>query len=254
MLDALGSTLSHSTIDSFYTNRGKDPQKDSLSYDESVKCLEEELFKPNSEKKRINFDDVSADSSVPLTPAVPVSSADRPLGLNLDKLDFSGPPHNQLASDSDSLAKPGLPQPYTTEPSQIPLVDVAQGPLSQPARLGQIDRQASATSSDVEESSSGSSSPSSPESFERVINVKTCPLCHRPRLSSKAEVDIVTHVAVCASQDWARMDRMLVDSYVTASQAQRKWYTKVLHKVSAGDYKLGAVSFLPWRNWFEVFL
>lgn len=240
MLDSLNSTLSHSTIDAFFTRRGKDPQTDSLTFDEAIICLEEELIKPNSEKKRINFDDMSADSSVPLTPAIPVFNADRPLGLNLDKLDFSGPPHNQPSPEADPSQKPSPPQPYTTEPMQQPLTDAALPP-SQPTRLSQIDRQASGTSSDVEESSSGSSSPAN-ESFERVINIKNCPLCHRPRLSSKAEVDIVTHLAVCASQDWARMDRMLVDSYVTASQAQRKWYTKVLHKVSAGDYKLGAVS------------
>ncbi|KAK7682588.1 hypothetical protein QCA50_014388 [Cerrena zonata] len=239
MLDSLNSTLSHSTIDTFFTRRNKHPQTDSLTFEEAIMCLEEELIKPNSEKKRINFDDMSADSSVPLTPAIPVSNADRPFGLNLDKLDFSGPPHNQPSPESDPLQKTSQPQPYTTEPSQQLLTDAA-API-QPARLGQIDRQASAASSDIEESSSGSSSPAH-ENFERVINIKNCPLCHRPRLSSKAEVDIVTHLAVCASQDWARMDRMLVDSYVTASQAQRKWYTKVLHKVSAGDYKLGANS------------
>ena len=91
--------------------------------------------------------------------------------------------------------------------------------------------------------SSGSSSPSSAEDlFERVINVKSCPLCHRPRMSAKGEVDIVTHLAVCASPDWARVDRIVVGNFVTASQAQRKWYTKVISKVSAGNYKLGAVS------------
>jgi phosphatidylserine decarboxylase len=74
-----------------------------------------------------------------------------------------------------------------------------------------------------------------------VINIKNCPLCHRPRLNAKAERDIVTHLAVCASQDWARVDRVMVSNFVTAVQAQRKWYTNVLSKVSAGNYKIGAV-------------
>ena len=64
---------------------------------------------------------------------------------------------------------------------------------------------------------------------------------------NEAEVDIVTHLAVCASQDWARVDRIVVGNFVTASQAQRKWYTKVLNKVSTGDYRLGAVSALSWH-------
>ena len=37
------------------------------------------------------------------------------------------------------------------------------------------------------------------------------------------------------------MDRIVVGNFVTASQAQRKWYTKVISMVSSGDYKLGAV-------------
>ncbi|KAF5378946.1 hypothetical protein D9757_008734 [Collybiopsis confluens] len=78
--------------------------------------------------------------------------------------------------------------------------------------------------------------------LERVINVQTCPLCHRPRLNSKAEVDIVTHLAICASQDWNKVDRIMVGNFVTASQAQRKWYTRIIGKMSSGNYKLGANS------------
>ena len=40
----------------------------------------------------------------------------------------------------------------------------------------------------------------------------------------------------------ARVDRIVVGNFVTASQAQRKWYMKVISKVSSGDYRLGAVS------------
>ena len=54
-------------------------------------------------------------------------------------------------------------------------------------------------------------------------------------------MDIITHLAVCASGDWARIDRIVVGNFVTASQAQRKWYTRVISKVSSGDYRLGAV-------------
>lgn len=84
--------------------------------------------------------------------------------------------------------------------------------------------------------------PDSTSVVERVINVQTCPLCHRPRLSAKAEVDIVTHLAICASQDWNKVDRIMVGNFVTASQAQRKWYTRIIGKMSSGNYKLGAVS------------
>jgi hypothetical protein len=89
--------------------------------------------------------------------------------------------------------------------------------------------------------SSGNESGSGDEAFERVININNCPLCHRPRLNSKAERDIVTHLVVCASQDWARVNRVMVSNFVTAVQAQCKWYTNVLSMVSAGKYKIGAV-------------
>jgi phosphatidylserine decarboxylase len=55
-------------------------------------------------------------------------------------------------------------------------------------------------------------------------------------------MDIITHVAICASQDWAKVDRLVVGNFVTASQAQRKWYTKVISKVSNGNYRIGANS------------
>jgi phosphatidylserine decarboxylase len=55
-------------------------------------------------------------------------------------------------------------------------------------------------------------------------------------------VDIITHIAVCASQDWNIVDRIVVGNFVTASQAQRKFFTRILSKISSGDYRLGAVS------------
>ena len=67
---------------------------------------------------------------------------------------------------------------------------------------------------------------------QRVINVKNCPLCHRLRLNAKVVIDIITHLAICASNDWNQVDRIVVGNFVTASQAQRKWYSKIIGKVS----------------------
>ena len=109
---------------------------------------------------------------------------------------------------------------------QQPLADAATITRTSSPRMG-FDRQVSTSSSDAEDSSgSGASSPASDDGLERVINVKSCPLCHRPRMNAKAEVDIVTHLAVCASQDWARVDRIVVGNFVTASQAQRSLYRR----------------------------
>ena len=154
----------------------------------------------------------------------------------------------------DPVKKPTLPPANSTEPSEKLLLDVTPATLEVPqltpiTRPAAMMRESSGSSSETEDSSG--STPD--EGFERVINIKNCPLCHRPRLKKKSEVDIVTHLAICASQDWERVDRIVVGNFVTASQAQRKWYTKVIAKVYSGNYSLGAVcQFYPystrWRS------
>ncbi|KAL6301148.1 phosphatidylserine decarboxylase-domain-containing protein [Sparassis latifolia] len=257
MLDSLGSTLSHETVNSFFTRFGKKPHEDVITVNQAIQSLETELCRPRSEKKRINPDETGIDTSAPVTPAIH-SNADKQLLLNLDLLDFSGPPLDLSAYirdlEHDPLQKPSPPASYPTEPMQQPLADVAASSSSSSVSAN-FNHQISGSYSDPEESSgsasggsSSSSNTTSPSStsaddlFERVINIKNCPLCHRPRLNSKAEVDIVTHLAICASQDWAAVDRIMVGNFVTASQAQRKWYTRVISKVSSGNYKLGANS------------
>lgn len=80
------------------------------------------------------------------------------------------------------------------------------------------------------------------KSEEHVIQIRECPLCHQPRMNKRSEMDIVTHLATCASQDWRQVDKLVMGGFVTSSQAQRKWYSKVISKVSYGGYKLGANS------------
>ncbi|BCS22085.1 putative phosphatidylserine decarboxylase Psd2 [Aspergillus puulaauensis] len=77
---------------------------------------------------------------------------------------------------------------------------------------------------------------------EHVIEIRECPLCHQPRLGKRSDADIITHIATCASQDWRQVDNLVMGGFVTSSQAQRKWYSKVITKISYGGYKLGANS------------
>jgi phosphatidylserine decarboxylase len=238
MLDSLGSTLSTETIDSFFTRWDKNPCTDELTFPEAIQCLETEICRPNSEKKRIEQSvsdegsgggrerepgtDSGTDISVPHTPNLHAPGTHTP-PLKLDSLTFSGPPLH-IGDMSPSLSRHPPPPRGGHAPAPPPAA-VRQG----------------STSSSAASDTDGNGSGSSDEAFERVINIKNCPLCQRPRLNSKAERDIVTHLAVCASQDWARVDHAMVSNFVTAVQAQRKWYTNVLSKVSAGNYKIGAV-------------
>ncbi|KAJ7017088.1 phosphatidylserine decarboxylase-domain-containing protein [Mycena alexandri] len=230
MLDSLGSTLTADTIDSFFTRFGKDPQHDDLTVEEAIRCLETEVLRPESERRRVDEESSGAGTGLPSTSASP--APERGLGgeLRLGEMDFAGP-----ALDVDFIT--GERKGYVTEPSEMVLLTPGQAtPGTHPHSRHPTSE--SSSDADLEEDSSGSSE----ESFERVINVKNCPLCHRPRLNSKAEVDIITHIAVCASQDWNIVDRIVVGNFVTASQAQRKWYTKIIGKISSGDYRLGANS------------
>ncbi|KAJ6577016.1 phosphatidylserine decarboxylase-domain-containing protein [Mycena vulgaris] len=285
MLDSLGSTLTKGTVDSFFTRFGKDPQRDDLTVEEAIRCLETEVLRPESERRRV---DESGGASLSVSPAPGTGPAAGE--LRLAELDFAGP-----ALDVDFGSGEG--RGYVTEPAEMTLLTPgattpahtrhptsesssdgessgsvsasASGPVSTPsstltpsvstpasltaaappsAKKTRFRRpryrktQSSVTTASQIASVSPAGSATSDESFERVINVKNCPLCHRPRLNSKAEVDIITHIAVCASQDWNIVDRIVVGNYVTASQAQRKWYTKIIGKLSSGDYRLGANS------------
>ncbi|CAE7135514.1 unnamed protein product, partial [Rhizoctonia solani] len=189
-----------------------------LTFDEAVQCLEEELAKPTADRRKVVIEEHSGLSTGTTTPLAPGPFITSP-GTGLDFTGLDAPP------------PPGRPQ---TDINQVPhetnqtVIDP-----NNPAQYVTMH----AGSSDEEDSSSSSAS-----DFERVINIKTCPLCHRPRLKGKSEADIVTHLAVCASGDWASVDRIVVGNFVTASQAQRKWYTKMLTKITSGDYQLGANS------------
>lgn len=80
------------------------------------------------------------------------------------------------------------------------------------------------------------------EHIERVIQLSTCPICLRPRLSRADEADIVTHLALCTSKKGRSVDDIMVSNFVTATQAQRKWYTNVFTVLSQGHYRIGANS------------
>lgn len=54
---------------------------------------------------------------------------------------------------------------------------------------------------------SSSSGSSSEDTFECIINVRNCPLFHLPWLTKNAKMDILTHIAVCASGE---IDKIIV--------------------------------------------
>lgn len=240
MLDSLGSTLTKNTVNDFFSRYNKNPETDEISLEESIMSLEQAVARPMSERALLAVDPAPPANGT-LTPNLNFSDFPSVDGLSqqleltgLDapndeapKLAAKGEPLPETFRESNQRVLPGLgtPKPQLSV-DDINLGDVSRSPLI------------SAESSDAE----GSTLPSPADTaVEQVINIKVCPLCHQPRTSNKAEMDMVTHLALCASSDWGRVNRLVVGNYVTASQAQRKWYTNVVTKVSSGAYQLGAV-------------
>ena len=258
MLDSLGSTLSRSTIDNFFTRHGKAPSTGELTIEEAVECIEEEVSRPVNQKKRLQTEDsITASNTGYVTPLYDLNRSNQ----DLTKLNFDGPAvgglsgspkeevEKKLSMNSDGDGNQGL----DTQPGQPGGSTQVIGQVPYPAGSAseQVDKILTivhGAQSNGDASTSGSeddltvSSGDTDDGVEKVINIMTCPICHQPRLKNKGEMDIVTHLAICASSDWARVDRIMVSNFVTASQAKRKWYTMVVNKVTTGAYSLGAVS------------
>ncbi|EPS45252.1 hypothetical protein H072_765 [Dactylellina haptotyla CBS 200.50] len=220
MLDSLGSTLKASTIDGFFERFAEENGISienclarELTMDQVVICLEDQLAatskSTNNGYSPYNHSSPSLGKDEPSTDTASTKSAD----TNSD----SYTPAIQSKSQST----------YSLSQTLTPTIPVPG--------MGASGEEGANLSND-------GLADDDDEREEHVIVVKECPLCHQPRLQKRSEVDIVTHLATCASQDWRRVDRLVMGGFVTSSQAQRKWYSKVITKVSYGGYKLGANS------------
>ncbi|KAI9772994.1 MAG: hypothetical protein M1839_002264 [Geoglossum umbratile] len=209
MLYTLGSTLKESTIDGFfkrYAAENEDLSSMELTFDQSVICLEDQLDQP-SQKKSLSE---SIAAHLPKVPTV----------LHGDESGINDSPHASASPSS------GTPTINLSESSAMPTV--SQDTLGGAGEEGDL------LSKDIDLVNE--------KGEEHVIEITECPICHQPRLDKRSDTDIVTHIATCASQDWRQVNNIVMAGFVTSSQAQRKWYSKVITKISYGGYKLGANS------------
>jgi phosphatidylserine decarboxylase len=215
MLDSLGSTLHESTIDGFFHRfEEQNPGYDhSLTFDQAVVCLEDALQRTSKKslgsswfKPSLNhMTSSSSMTSVDGTgDATPSASATASASASISALNIN--------ANSQSSAVPAFHQPS----------------LGAEGEEGEVFDNSNDLADDNEE--------------EHVIEIRECPICHQPRLNKRSDSDIITHVATCASQDWRQVNNIVMGGFVTASQAQRKWYSKVITKIGYGGYKLGANS------------
>lgn len=207
MLDTLGSTLHESTIDSFfnrYKTENESTETMDLTFDQAVVCLEEQLEQTSAQK----------------------SFREKVKGLGLAPYGHKSHVDNE---DTEHKTEPeNSVRPATNEKatrSAIPAI--AQVELGVPGEEGKL-----LDANDLADEGGE----------EHVIEIRECPICHQPKLNKRTDADIISHIATCASSDWRQVNNLVMGGFVTASQAQRKWYSKVITKISYGGYKLGANS------------
>lgn len=196
MLDTLGSTLSAHTIDGFFERFREENgveilENVELTIDQAVICLEDQLS-----------------STTPKTPLA------KRLGAHL--------PHISVSGKDDSGRDDGSQKSEDSTNSNTPADPRSRSMVSLPPTqtinvLGTAGEEGMMLGDDLADE----------KAEEHVIQIKECPLCHQPRLNKRSEQDIVTHLATCASQDWRQVDKLVMGGFVTSSQAQRKWYSKV---------------------------
>jgi phosphatidylserine decarboxylase len=222
MLDTLGSTLKESTIDGFFKRfrhqaANGDEHGGDISFDEAVICLEDQLQKSKPQQ----------------------SMGDRVRNLMPDSATVKSHLPQQLGgtqgqtpslSSATSFSATGTSTPFDpntlVDPSNLAVEAQFVEDLNTPGEEGEL-----LDKDDLND-----------KGEEHVVEIRECPICHQPRLNKRSDADIITHVATCASQDWRQVNNIVMAGFVTSSQAQRKWYSKVITKISYGGYKLGANS------------
>ncbi|KAJ9064507.1 phosphatidylserine decarboxylase [Entomophthora muscae] len=74
---------------------------------------------------------------------------------------------------------------------------------------------------------------------EGVLSISACPICHKKLEKQVEGHDNVSHIAICASKDPTKINRIVMGNFVTEANAQRKWFSKIASFVGYGEYKVG---------------
>jgi len=204
MLDTLGSTLHNSTINGFFKRfKQQNADDEVLTMDQAVICLEEQLQKTQDKHThRPHLREKIAQA---------------------------------MKNDSSPDQSPGDAQkngqPSNLDPNSVNIPSLQISDMGDAGERGEYvpDDDLNTTGSDDDLGDEDRSKE------EHVVEIQECPICHQPRLargSKNTDADIITHIATCASTDWKAVNNLVMAGFVTSSQAQRKWYSKVISKVS----------------------
>ncbi|KAJ7430644.1 hypothetical protein B0H11DRAFT_1942742 [Mycena galericulata] len=106
-----------STVDSFFTRFWKDPQRDDLTVEETIRYLETEVLRSESERRRVDEEDSgSAGVGTSISPS-PVPETATPGELRLVEMDFVGPSLHPYPCPQPTSAPPLAPPPASAPAS-----------------------------------------------------------------------------------------------------------------------------------------
>lgn len=181
MLDSLGSTLTQETLEGYYTENNVDPHEGELTVEEVIRCLEHEIAKSWEEKKRVEPEDVSYPPV-----AAGGEGASTPSLSSLDVVDGRQWPNEVAGLD---VTGPSAPGPQDEDPTRAALL--GNGEVMNQANV-MVDEAGVPFDVEDDEDDEDNTEEEEEESVERVINIRSCPLCHRGSLRKKGEMDIVS--------------------------------------------------------------
>lgn len=207
MLDTLGSTLHNSTIDGFFARfKRQNNGEDALTMDQAVICLEEQLQKSQETQSSMH------------TPHWKSK-------LHQMKTNESSP--NESPGGTTPARGENKPSNFDPNSTTVPALEVSD--MGAAGEKGEY-----VVGDDLSPDEADLDYQEDPTREEHVVEIQECPICHQPRLtrgSKTTDADIITHIATCASSDWRAVNNLVMAGFVTSSQAQRKWYSKVISKV-----------------------
>lgn len=246
MLETLGSNISESTLDQFWKEHDKDFEQD-LTMDELVASLEsfimavdtkQDDYDPNTIIEEGKDVPIDAKNNSTVNPFFLAASDDEEDDDedddeeddydDLDEDDLSDyddsegdylSSHGEYDEDDIDLANSGsttTTAPQSPDEADYEALAEADGIQYIDGPLKELKLQ-----QDKELEDDNAHHPHKPVQ-EKVIRLNECPICRKPNLSKRGQMDIVTHVATCAANDWTTVDRFLMGNFGSEAQAQRK--------------------------------
>lgn len=257
MLETIGSTITEATIDRFWSNSGKDPKMEDqeITLEELVNSLEnymqaEAEYNGNWPTSPTMTPSASGDNMEGLGLSMMQMAMDQDdddqdededEDEDDEEEDWNGIEEEEdddmienllTTSEDDDQLPFGILNPDMFDYSSMPTTPAARDQLLQPP--ADVDL---AEALIKEENSMIKRLPTTPNgssalrqqfpshrrtAVEKVIRLKECPICHRPNLGRRSQMDIITHIATCAANDWTTVDRFLMGNFLTEAYAQRR--------------------------------